>query len=77
MNNLRMVTAADPSAEQDADSYWRGKYLALQDESIPATIRSLRAQLLSIKQVVEEETDAEEMQRRILIHVRLGLTVSK
>lgn len=81
MNKLKLVdTAALNPAETDTTlvDYWRRKFDTLQDESTPATIRSLRSQLRSIQEITDDpDQDQAETLRRILIHVGLGLAVSK
>jgi hypothetical protein len=75
MTDLRMVTANEEASTLAA--YWQAKYRALQDESTPATIRSLRTQLQSIAEILKEDGEAEDRLKRIAVHAAVGLTVSK
>lgn len=74
MTDLRLTTATEGEREPLED-YWRMKYDALQNDSTPATIRSLRSQLQSIKEIATEAD--EDALERILLHCRVGLEISR
>src|SRR5437016_2025055 len=65
-------TRQEQIASENLGRYWRDKYDQLREDTTAQTIRSLRAQLRTIKALAEES----DMQA-VLFHVRLALEISR